>query len=1307
MENNSTDTSWLYNRPIGRVEPHIYAFTTGTVPNYLKVGETYRPVAVRIEEWSRIYKNLKHIYNRSARIDAETIFRDHAVHKYLINIGRSQVKQSDFPNVKYLSKEFFKEATTNDVDNAINDIHESASCRDGRYPLYTPEHLPIDPHFNRDKDYKPRKLQEEVIKNFKAAFDKGQKNLLMYAVMRFGKTFTSLYCAKEIGAKRVLVLCGIKDVNREWQQNVEEPICFDGFKFATIQNLQSSNTFIADTVNAGETVVLFLTLQDLKDKEIKKFHKEVFNTYWDLVIVDETHFGARADVYGAVLNQDNYSKEEVQRQLHDTPTLEELDKVTKKLKRDVTLHLTGTPYRLLLKDSEFNNENTIAKIQLSDIAAAKAEWEKENRFDENVSEWDNPYYGFPEMLRFAFYPNQSSLDKIKELEKKGGTVAISELFKCQSKNPNIFVHKEVVLDFLKVIDGSKNDTNVLGFLDHPRLKEGKMCRHIVMVLPWCKSCDAMQLLLSEHKNDFKNLNDYEIINISSATISNRPKTSEEIIKRIEHLESEGKKTITLTAKRMLTGSTVPQWDTMIYLKSGSSAVDYDQAIFRLQSSFIKDYVDKDGAMIKFNMKPTTLLVDFDPKRVFLLQEQRCLINNIVDDLRGNTKLQESIRRNLQISPIITLDHNKLQEVTAKDVMEEIQCNYIKRSVIDETSDLSFDSSLLSDSDFSNTISSMSPIGIKKSQRFDPYDRESGNGKGQETEPTLHDDNSDQEESGSETSTSKSNTAKDTSKIIEKKYLTYFSHILFFAFLTNDRVSSLEDIIAVISKEDNKRIAFHLGLSKNILTYILKNYNPFALHRLDDKIKKLNDLIRDESIKPGKRIKTALTKFGRMSSSEVVTPQWYAAELVNALPTNVANGLILDIASKQGEFAVALLKRFGDKAKNNIYSICTSPIAYEFTRKIYQLLILPLDHIFAINDISSFDLINPTKKETIINRLRDMNFYTIVGNPPYQEDTVKTSDKPVYHEFMDTSYDISDIVSLITPARFLFNAGKTPKKWNKERLKDPHFKVVDYRADSESIFKDADVKGGIAITIRNNEVNYGPINNFFQDKKLADIIYKIRLISKEFLSEIIYSPESYRFTKALHHKYPQAIEDLGKGHLFDVTTNIFDKIPYAFKKDRENNNEICIIGRKNNNRILQFIDSKFIAPHENLYKWKVILPKSNGKGEFGEPLTNPMIGTPNMGHTQTFISIGCFETKAEALSVLKYLNTRFLRALLGSLKVTQDNKKSTWANVPLQDFTENSDIDWSKSVEEIDKQLYKKYHLEQPEIDFIESMIKSM
>ena len=75
--------------------------------------------------------------------------------------------------------------------------------------------------------------------------------------------------------------------------------------------------------------------------------------------------------------------------------------------------------------------------------------------------------------------------------------------------------------------------------------------------------------------------------------------------------------------------------------------------------------------------------------------------------------------------------------------------------------------------------------------------------------------------------------------------------------------------------------------------------------------------------------------------------------------------------------------------------------------------------------------------------------------------------------------------------------------------------------------------------------------------------------------------------------------------------------------------------------------------------------------------------------------------------MKYIKSRFARTMLGVLKVTQHNPKSTWRYVPLQDFTSNSDIDWTKSVKEIDEQLYKKYGLDENEIRFIEEKVRAM
>lgn len=152
----------------------------------------------------------------------------------------------------------------------------------------------------------------------------------------------------------------------------------------------------------------------------------------------------------------------------------------------------------------------------------------------------------------------------------------------------------------------------------------------------------------------------------------------------------------------------------------------------------------------------------------------------------------------------------------------------------------------------------------------------------------------------------------------------------------------------------------------------------------------------------------------------------------------------------------------------------------------------------------------------------------------------------------------------------------------------------------------------------------------------------------------------------------------------------------------------IYGRKDNVRCIKWVNRSYITQPDSFYKYKVIIPKANGTGgAIGEVLSTPIIGEPIIGHTDTFLSIGQFETEAEAQACYKYVKTKFARTMLGTLKRTQDNPRSTWQNVPLQDFTESSDIDWSKSIHEIDEQLYAKYGLSDNEIQFIEDKVQTM
>ena len=346
-------------------------------------------------------------------------------------------------------------------------------------------------------------------------------------------------------------------------------------------------------------------------------------------------------------------------------------------------------------------------------------------------------------------------------------------------------------------------------------------------------------------------------------------------------------------------------------------------------------------------------------------------------------------------------------------------------------------------------------------------------------------------------------------------------------------------------------------------------------------------------------------------------------------------------------------------------------------------------------------------ETIQEGSTSMKFDYVIGNPPYQEMLENTSDRPVYNDFMEASYRISDKVELITPARFLFNAGKTPKEWNQKMLNDPHLTVLMYEQQSAKVFANTDIKGGVVVTYRDETKNYGEIGTFTSYPALNAIVKKV--VHKGSFSSI----EDWIFVQnkfdleMLYTDHPEYRKIVGSGGKEKrLTTPIFSQLG-VFSDERRNQTDLKILGLISNKRFYRYIDPKYIEQHENLKKYKVILPKSNGSGAIGEVLSTPLIGEPLIGYTQSFISIGALDTKNEAEALLKYVKSKFMRTMLGVLKVTQDNNKSVWKYVPLQDFTAHSDIDWSKSVAEIDQQLYRKYDLTADEIEFIETHVKEM
>lgn len=432
----------------------------------------------------------------------------------------------------------------------------------------------------------------------------------------------------------------------------------------------------------------------------------------------------------------------------------------------------------------------------------------------------------------------------------------------------------------------------------------------------------------------------------------------------------------------------------------------------------------------------------------------------------------------------------------------------------------------------------------------------------------------------------------------------------------------------------------------------------------------------------------------------------------------------DLYVKSGLYLTEIVKRLyaglevqipDEKARlkhileHQIYGFAPSEIIYNIAKKF-------IHGNFAdtnIVNLQGFDLTETAKNGGDLK----MRFDVVVGNPPYQDESVgaSTSNDPIYNYFYDLAEQVSSKYCLISPARFLSKAGSTPKSWNDKMLNDEHIKVEFFEQKSANVFPNTDIKGGVVVIYRDTEKEFGKIGTFTTFTELYSILDKVSKLTTTTLDTAITGRGVYRLTDKVIKDYPHIINIQSKGHKYDVGTGAFElleNIIFFVNKPNDKYKYISILGRYKGDRVYRWIRKDFINTPFGFEKYKVILPKSNGSGAIGEVLSTPLVGEPLVGEplvgfTETFISIGAFDFEVEAQNCLKYVKSKFARTMLGVLKVTQDNPREKWVKVPMQDFTPQSDIDWTKSIPEIDRQLYIKYGLDEKEIVFIEEKVKAM
>lgn len=333
----------------------------------------------------------------------------------------------------------------------------------------------------------------------------------------------------------------------------------------------------------------------------------------------------------------------------------------------------------------------------------------------------------------------------------------------------------------------------------------------------------------------------------------------------------------------------------------------------------------------------------------------------------------------------------------------------------------------------------------------------------------------------------------------------------------------------------------------------------------------------------------------------------------------------------------------------------------------------------------------------------MKFDAVVGNPPYQVRGLNKGDRdsPVYHLFMDAAFSLAPRVALVTPGRFLFDAGQTPKAWNRKTLGDRHLGVARYFQKSDNVFPGVDIKGGVAVTFRDGGVDTGAIGTFTVFPELKAILRRVLSVEGgcPMLDSIVSPQGTFRFSRRFLADNPAVAEELGgRGTGVKIVSREFGTMPDVFHRERPAVGDyVEMVGLDGTGRVSRFVRREYLEDNECLGAYKVFVPAAGGTGAFGEALGAPMTGGPMVGSTDTFICIGRFLSLREAENCMGYIKTKFARTMLGILKATQHNPRSKWRYVPIQDFSRP----WT------DRELYAKYRLSDGETAFIESMVRSM
>ena len=800
------------------VTPTIYAYRLIDVDShkgFLKIGYTNRTAKERIDEQLHVSGlNYEIVLIESAMANDGSCFTDKDVHKQLDKNGFSRLRPLD------KTDEWFK-CEVSDVLAAILALRTGSNNVENRSMSFSmrPEQLEA---VQKTKSYYERALKEEP--NQKPRF-------LWNAKMRFGKTFASYQLAKSMNLSRVLILTFKPAVESAWREDLLSHFDFEGWQYVSNKDASYNNRSIDqefDLTDKSKPIVVFGSFMDLlgtnENGGIKAKNEFIHKTKWDLVILDEYHFGAwreKASNLFNVSNEENSVDFDVEKYINEEAG-NAIDETWLPINTTYYLYLSGTPFRAI-NNGEFIEEQ-IFNWTYSDEQRAKLSWTGEN----------NPYLSLPRMVLLTY----RMPEEIQEVARQGefDEFDLNLFFAAEGAGENAkFKYEDYVQKWLDLIRGSYLPASV----DELKLGQDKrppmpfsdvrllnVLSHTLWFLPNVASCFAMANLLKQKQNAF--YHDYRIIVCAGTAAGIGLDALHPVLANMgDPLKT---KTITLTCGKLTTGVTVKPWTGIFMLRNLKTPETYFQAAFRVQSP----WEIKDESGNKIIMKRECYVFDFALDRALRqISDYSCRLD--ISETNPEVKVGEFVK----FLPVLAYDGSSMKEVNAQDILDIALAGtsatlLAKRweSALLVNVDNETLKRLLANDDAMKALMSIEGFRSLNSDIVTIINKSDAVKKAKKEEQGVTRDEK-------KTISAEEKEMKSKRKMIQEKLIKFATRIPVFMYLTDYRERCLKDVVTQMEPELFKKVTglniqdFNLLCSLGVFNASLMNDAIFKFKRYED------------------------------------------------------------------------------------------------------------------------------------------------------------------------------------------------------------------------------------------------------------------------------------------------------------------------------------------------------------------------------------------------------------------------------------------------------------------------------------------